>query len=82
MKHSIKLFLSITFVYTLLVGCGASRSLIVPLKADDNVTTKVKELSENELENWSHLDLLRDTIPGMSVNYAYNEIVKNRNNFV
>jgi len=78
MKHSIKLFLSITFVYTLLVGCGSSRPLIVPLKADDNVPTKVKELSKNELENWSHLDLLRDTIPGMSVNYAYKEIVKNK----
>ena len=78
MKYSFKLVLSIIFIYTTLVGCGASRSLIVPLKVDNSVPSKVKELSENELESWSHMDLIRDTIPGMSVNIAYNEIVKNK----
>ena len=35
-------------------------------------------LTENELKRWSHLDLAKDTIPGMSVDKAYAELLKNK----
>lgn len=43
-------------------------------------TTFVKKvpLTDLELKRWSHLDLEKDTIPGMSVDKAYREIIKNK----
>src|SRR6478609_7473630 len=40
--------------------------------------TKKGELTETELKRWSHLDLSKDSIPGMSVDKAYNELLKNK----
>ena len=40
--------------------------------------TKKAPLTEQELKRWSHLDLEKDTIPGMSVDKAYNELLKNK----
>ncbi len=78
MKYSFKLLLSAVFIYTTLVGCGSSRLLTMPLEAVGNVPEKIAELSENELKSWSYLDLAKDTVPGMSVNKAYDEIIKNK----
>ncbi|WP_373496322.1 S8 family peptidase [Aquiflexum sp.] len=36
------------------------------------------ELTEEEKKNWFHLDLLNDTIPGMSLDRAYREIIKDK----
>lgn len=44
----------------------------------DHLPTRVSPLSENDLKRWSHLDILRDTVPGMSVDRAYEEIIKNK----
>jgi cell wall-associated protease len=38
-------------------------------------TLKNKPLTDNELQRWSHLDLQKDTIPGMSVDRAYKELL-------
>lgn len=48
--------------------------------AQSSVSYQVKKdsLSEIELQRWSHLDLLRDSIPGMSVDKAYNELLKDK----
>ena len=35
-------------------------------------------LSEEQLKRWSHLDLISDTIPGMSVDKAYRELLKGK----
>ncbi len=43
-------------------------------------TNSRKILSENELKRWSHLDLSKDSIPGMSVDKAYSELLKNKKN--
>jgi subtilisin family serine protease len=40
--------------------------------------TKKSPLTEQELKRWSHLDLEKDTIPGMSVDKAYEELLKNK----
>ncbi|WP_231955231.1 S8 family peptidase [Aquiflexum balticum] len=36
------------------------------------------DLTESEKKNWFHLDLLNDTIPGLSLNRAYTEIIKDK----
>lgn len=43
-------------------------------------STKVKKakLTENELKRWSHLDLEKDTIPGMSIDRVYAELLKGK----
>ncbi len=40
--------------------------------------TKKAKLTETELNRWSHLDLAKDTIPGMSVDKAYAELLKGK----
>ncbi|MEO5776380.1 MAG: S8 family serine peptidase, partial [Flavobacterium sp.] len=39
---------------------------------------KKTPLTEQQLQRWSHLDLEKDTIPGMSVDKAYAELLKNK----
>ena len=78
MRNYIKPLLFIAFVYTVLVGCAGSRPLALPLVTVEQVPQKVTELSEKQLESWNSLDLIKDTIPGMSVNKAYDEIIKNK----
>lgn len=40
--------------------------------------TKKSPLTDQQLQRWSHLDLEKDTIPGMSVDKAYTELLKNK----
>ena len=63
----------------LLFECGSSSGIIsTPVENIDSSPLKVSPLTENEREFWSHLDLVNDTIPGMSVEKAYSEIIKNK----
>ncbi|PIF32273.1 subtilase family protein [Flavobacterium sp. 9] len=39
---------------------------------------KKAPVSENELKRWSHLDLIKDSIPGMSVDRAYAELLQGK----
>lgn len=39
---------------------------------------KKAPLSENDLKRWSHLDIEKDTIPGMSVDRAYAELLQGK----
>ena len=62
-----------------LAACGSSAPAIVstPIENIDENPLKVAELTEVELQGWGGADLISDTIPGMSVQKAYNEIIKN-----
>jgi len=60
------------------MGCGSTALVSTPVENIDKVPLKVSELTETEKKNWGHLDLIKDTIPGMSVDKAYNEIIKNK----
>ncbi|MBA4745275.1 MAG: S8 family serine peptidase [Muricauda sp.] len=61
-----------------LMGCGSTALVSTPVENIDAVPLKISELTEAEKKNWGHLDLIADTIPGMSVDKAYNEIIKNK----
>ncbi|MGB5818786.1 MAG: S8 family peptidase [Saonia sp.] len=62
----------------LLAGCGATTLVSTPIENIDAIPLKVSELSEDQKKNWGHMDLVSDTIPGMSVDKAYAEIIGNK----
>ena len=45
---------------------------------DNKLTPKKAVLKEADLMRWSHLDLAKDTIPGMSIDKAYAELLKGK----
>ena len=61
-----------------LMGCGATALVSTPIENIDTTPLKISDLSEAEKKNWGHLDLVTDTVPGMSVDKAYAEIIKNK----
>ena len=63
---------------TLLSSCGSAKIISTPIENIDKIVLKTVPLTETEERLWSHLDLLKDTIPGMSINKAYNEVIKNK----
>ncbi|UII77676.1 S8 family peptidase [Flagellimonas sp. HMM57] len=65
--------------FLVLMGCGATALVSTPVENIDTIPLKVSELTEAQKKNWGHADLVRDTIPGMSVDRAYDEIIKNKN---
>jgi subtilisin family serine protease len=65
-------------VTSILFSCGSSIVLSTPIENIDNTPLKFNPLTKKEEQIWSHLDLVKDTIPGMSVNKAYDEIIKNK----
>ncbi|WP_426090636.1 S8 family peptidase [Flavobacterium sp. DSR3-2] len=72
------------FAFLTLVGCGASKQVsntnnsdLVAISAPLNITKKAA-ITENDLKRWSHLDIVTDTIPGMSVDKAYAELLKGK----
>lgn len=62
----------------LLYGCGSTALVSTPIENIDTLPLKISELTEAEKKHWGHADLLTDTIPGMSVDKAYTEIIGNK----
>ena len=59
-------------------SCKAPAALVsTNVKNIDKQPYKTTKLAEKDLKRWSHLDLTRDTVPGMSVDKAY-EFLKGR----
>ncbi|WP_274474967.1 S8 family peptidase [Mangrovimonas aestuarii] len=61
----------------ILTGCGSVKIDSTPIGNVDSVQVKKAEITETEQHKWGHLDLVIDTIPGMSVEKAYAEIINN-----
>ncbi len=61
-----------------LMGCGATTLVSTPVENIDTVPLKISELTEKEKKSWGHADLIADTIPGLSLEKAYDEIIKNK----
>ncbi|WP_027126280.1 S8 family peptidase [Gelidibacter mesophilus] len=74
-----KSFAIAAFAATTLFNCGSTSSVIsTPIENIDTLPLKTAELTSAEKQHWGHLDLKNDTIPGMSVDRAYDEIIKNK----
>ena len=79
MKKSLKILAVSALISLTFYGCGSGAPIIsTPVENIDTTPLKEVELSEEELKSWAHLDLITDTVPGMSVNKAYSEIIKNK----
>jgi subtilisin family serine protease len=77
--RTIKTIATSAFLAVFIFGCGGTADILsTPVENIDTSPLKVSELTEAEKHNWGHLDLEKDTIPGMSVDKAYTDIIKNR----
>ena len=70
------------FALLVLAGCGTTKQVInttglTAITAPLNVKKKAA-ITESDLKRWSHLDIVTDTIPGMSVDRAYAELLKGK----
>ena len=59
-------------------SCGTTGPTITstPIENIDQQPLKTSDLNEDQLKAWAGSDLVTDTIPGMSVQKAYEEIIK------
>jgi len=74
----LKSFLGINLFVYVLAGCGGTSLVSTPVENIDTTPLKISELTETQKKAWSHADLQADTIPGISLNKAYDEIIGNR----
>ena len=63
---------------TVMASCGGAAIVATPIQNMDANSVKNVPLDEAQLKNWPAMDLVKDTVPGMSVDRAYSEIIKNR----
>jgi len=73
--NSLKPVIAVIASGVFLVGCGATSLVSTPLANIDTVPLKISELTDSEKKSWGHKDLIKDTIPGMSVDKAYSELI-------
>jgi len=71
------LYLSLGLIFAL-VSCGTPKVLSTAVENVDQLPLKITPLAESDLQRWSHLDLVKDTVPGMSVDKAYAELLKGK----
>jgi len=72
---------SITFgASILLTGCFSANPKLISVNPEkiDKLPLKNMSLSKEELTTWNQADLMLDTIPGMSVTRAYEDLLKGR----
>lgn len=60
-----------------LAGCGAGKITADPIAIKTPIVAKKAKLADDQEKRWSHLDVVKDTVPGMSVDRAY-ELLKKR----
>jgi cell wall-associated protease len=79
--NNLKSILLASLAVASLASCGSSKNTsfntAMMIQAPVNVQKKTV-LKESELNRWSHLDIVKDTIPGMSVDRAYTELLKDK----
>ena len=80
MKIIKSLFIA-AFIAVFLSGCTATKAPLTTNNSVSEVKFSIKkaEIKEADLKRWSDLDLAKDTIPGMSVDRAYKELLKGKN---
>ncbi|MEM6685737.1 MAG: S8 family serine peptidase [Bacteroidota bacterium] len=65
--------------FLVLAACTTTAPILsTPIENIDATPLKERALSKEELKSWGHKDLITDTIPGMSIDKAYAEILKDR----
>lgn len=62
----------------LAMACSSTAVITAPPISYTNTSPRISELTESQAQRWGHLDLIQDTVPGMSVDRAYDELLKKR----
>ena len=75
MKYNKSLILS-AVTASMFFSCATLKVTNTPIKDLSGVAAKQGELTEKEKHTWGHLDVLTDSLPGMSVEKTYAEIIK------
>ncbi|MBU3680951.1 MAG: peptidase S8 [Flavobacterium sp.] len=78
MKRIFKICTALVLFFSLTAQAQSPKS---PEKKTDNASAFVAKkgaLTESQLKRWSHLDLGKDSIPGMSVDRVYAELLKGK----
>ncbi len=79
--NNLKSILIIAFANLVLASCGTTKTVSdttsMMVQAPLNIQKKAP-IKESDLNRWSHLDIVKDTIPGMSVDKAYAELLKDK----
>jgi hypothetical protein len=78
MKNFLSQFLSLGSLCLLGMACSSTAQLSPPTSASLSASSRIQPLTEKERLRWSHLDPIQDTVPGMSVDRAYAEVVRKR----
>jgi hypothetical protein len=64
-------------------GCGSTAKInSVPIENIDLIPLKTIKLTELQKRAWSHLDITLDTVPGISLDRAYKELIKKKGEVV
>lgn len=62
-----------------MASCGSGAAIVAtPIQNIDSNPIKNAPLTDAEMKHWPAMDLVQDTVPGMSVDRAYREIIKNK----
>ncbi len=78
MKNFLSQFLVLGSLCLLGMACSSTAQLSPPTSASLSASSRIQPLTEKESLRWSHLDPIHDTVPGMSVDRAYAEVVRKR----
>ena len=74
-QNALKIFVAVGYIF--LNSCGSTAPILsTPIENIDQTPIKISDLTEKEEQSWSHLDLIKDTIPGVSLEFAYEKLVK------
>lgn len=78
--NSIKVLFLAVFSAFILASCGNSVAPLIstPIDNIDTLPLKTVPLTNDEYKDWFSADLIKDTIPGMSVDRAYTELLNKR----
>ncbi|MBC8755252.1 S8 family serine peptidase [Kordia sp. YSTF-M3] len=74
----LKPFLIIFLSCCCIIACTSLKSTIVKPIIVPNLTLKKSKLTIPQWRNWIHKDIVQDTIPGISLDKAYNELIKEK----
>ncbi|SDW19640.1 S8 family peptidase [Aequorivita viscosa] len=77
--RTLKTTLSAVAIVAIMASCGTSAPIVAtPILPINPTLTKNAALTDAKLKQWSAMDIVKDTVPGMSVDRAYSELIKNR----
>lgn len=76
---TIKTTLFAVAIAAAMASCGSTAPIVAtPIQPISPTLTKNAALTDAELKQWSAMDIVKDTVPGMSVDRAYSELIKKR----